>query len=171
MMVTTPPDSKRTNSSLVLGAVLSGPRTPQIPAQSRRQVILLSPGYRQGTEAHWSRAFAPLRGSQSPSPSPFLFPRPSPHSSCWSCRACGFPGMSPSSRVMVIWGPCLPTLSPACPRKPDCLQSVPRHASFKAWLLSRLHQKVLSILLLHLGSKPPALTFGGPGVVCMLVRA
>lgn len=65
--------------------------------------------------------------------------------------------------------PCLPThpVTSACL---GFLHPPHSHAPSEAWLESRLCQKVLSELLWHSESKPPALLCGGPMVASMRVR-
>lgn len=69
-------------------------------------------------------------------------------------RAPGF-GL-PASRVLL----------PTHPGVSACLGSGSLHASSEVWLGSGVWQKVPSELSLHSESKPPALMFGSPLVVC-----
>lgn len=126
----------------------------------RRQVTLLSPVYRGGDRGSLFRGHCHCcwaLGSRLPpnpsSPLPTLTPRPG-QSEQWLPRhkpeLQGDPGSRPP--------PPPPGCPPASGLYPSCI--------LQGMTWSRLFQKVLSERLLQAESKPPALMFGGPVVVC-----
>lgn len=118
-----------------------------------RQAMSLSQFTGRAPKLTDSGPLAPLCGSQMPPPSPSLFPRPHPEYLFWSGRARGFPGTSPSSRVMVSQVPDSHIfLAHPHPRPHACLFPVCTLDAASKTLASRLCLKIFSIFPLPLGS-------------------